>query len=97
MWPLSGNSLYLICTPCENIEEKDFGFKLAERGIIGAYEVFGPAAHTAQFTSWLKKHQRCGGKGNPDHFSLGHRFARNEDQPGAKKPQMHANGSPPSA
>lgn len=86
----SGNSLYLICDACQRVEEKDFGFKLAERGIIGAYEVFGPGAHTAQLTSWLKKHARCAGKGNPDHFILGHLQPRNSDQP---KPHLSANGS----
>lgn len=77
----SGNSLYLVCDPCSGTNEKDFGFKLCERGIIGAYEVFGPAKATSQLAAWLKKHQRCGSKGKPDHFKLAHLHAPNHDQP----------------
>jgi len=77
----SGNSLYLVCDPCSGTNEKDFGFKICERGIIGAYEVFGPAKASGQLAIWLKKHQRCGAKGSPDHFKLAHLHQPNHDQP----------------
>lgn len=78
---MSGNSLYLICEPCSKANTKDFGFKLAERGIIGAYEVFGPAKATSNFSNWLKNHRHCAGKTHPDHFKLGHLNQPNADQP----------------
>ena len=86
----SGNSIYLICAPCSAENEEDFGFKMAERGIIGSYQVFGPAKHTEMLATWLKKHARCGVKGNPDHFHLGHLDSPNHDQP---KPREAVNGA----
>lgn len=77
----SGNSIYLVCSPCSNANEKDFGFKLAERGIIGAYQVFGPKIASAQLGIWLSKHRLCGQKNQPDHFKLAHLHQPNEDQP----------------
>lgn len=78
---MSGNFMFIVCEPCSKANEPDFGFKFAERGVIGCYEPFGPAKQTAQFATWLKKHQKCGGKGKPDHFLLAHAGERNWDQP----------------
>jgi hypothetical protein len=83
---LSGNSLYLVCAPCSESNQKDYGFKLAERGIIGAYQVFGPKIHTEQFSQWLSKHRLCAGKTHPDHFKLAHLIAPDSDQP--KRPML---------
>lgn len=73
--------MYLVCAPCMKENAEDFGFRLADRGIMGAYEVFGPSASAKQFGNWLKKHARCGGKGNPDHFSTALYEPPNHDQP----------------
>lgn len=81
---MSGNAMFLICEPCSKANEADFGFKLAGRNLLGAYQPFGPAQATRQFTAWLRKHAKCGGKGNPDHFKLGMSAERNYDQPQPK-------------
>lgn len=75
------NRLYLMCAPCMEENTEDFGFRLADRGVIGAYEVFGPSASAKNLTQWLKKHQKCGGKGNPDHFNCALLNPKNHDQP----------------
>lgn len=71
-----GNILFLVCQPCSESGEKDFGIKLAERSRVGFYE---PTTPEAQFTVWLQKHGRCGKK-NVDHFKLGYLRPQNEDQ-----------------
>ena len=81
----AGNILFLVCRPCEQAKEHDFGFKLATRGILGAYDVFGPGIATKNLQAWLRKHSACSGKGKPDHFALAHAFQPNADQP---KPKM---------
>jgi hypothetical protein len=82
---MSGNFLLLVCAPCGEAKEYDFGFKLAKRGLIGAYDVFGPALATKNLQAWLRKHAGCAGKGHPDHFVLAHIYQRDHDQP---KPKM---------
>lgn len=72
-----GNILFLVCKPCEEAKEADFGVKLAGRTQIGWYEHLVP---TKQFDAWLNKHRRCGGRGKPDHFVLAHSFTPNHDQ-----------------
>ena len=74
---MSGNALYLVCQPCEQANQDDFGVKLAQRSTIGWYEHEVPPK---QFDAWLAKHKRCGGRGNPDHFILAHVQPRNHDQ-----------------
>ena len=71
------------------MKQQDFGFKLAKRGIIGHYDVFGPALATKNLQAWLSKHSGCAGKGHPDHFVLAHMHERNADQPQkALKPSL---------
>jgi hypothetical protein len=72
-----GNILFMICQPCEQANQPDFGVKLAERSRIGFYE---PLVPPKEFAKWLMKHARCGGRTNPDHFQLAHLFERNSDQ-----------------
>lgn len=70
-----------MCVPCMDENAQDFGFRLADRPLIGGYEPFGPSAQTKNLKEWLKKHAKCGGKGNPDHFNLALLNPRNHDQP----------------
>lgn len=72
-----GNALFLICQPCQETDEPDYGVKLAARTERSwyAHEVPGK-----QLDQWLEKHRHCAGRGKPDHFVLGHRFNRNHDQ-----------------
>ena len=72
-----GNLLFLVCQPCEQENEADFGIKLAERSKIGWYEHKAP---TKAFDAWLSKHRKCGGRAGPDHFILAHLHAKNHDQ-----------------
>ena len=72
---MSGNALFLVCKPCEEADELDFGVRLAERTQIGWYEHRVPGK---QLDAWLAKHRKCGG--SPDHFVLGHLHAPNGDQ-----------------
>ena len=80
-----GNSLFLVCSACEKAKQYDFGFKLAKRELLGAYDVFGPGIATKNLQAWLRKHAACAGKGRPDHFQLAHLNQPNADQP---KPKM---------
>src|SRR5690242_18939794 len=89
----TGKASDLISDPCQWAAKQDSGFKLAARGIIGRYSVYGPAQHTKEFTAWLGKHSNGGGKGNPDHFLLGHLRPTNNDQPKIQIVQSVANGS----
>jgi hypothetical protein len=73
----NGNSLFLVCVPCEQADEPDYGVLMAERSHIGWYEHRVP---TKQFDAWLAKHRKCGGRNNPDHFALAHLRGRNADQ-----------------
>lgn len=73
----NGNILFLVCKPCEEANEPDFGVKLAGRSQIGWYEHMVP---TKQFDAWLNKHRNCAGRGKPDHFVLAHAQAQNHDQ-----------------
>lgn len=72
-----GNDIYLVCEPCQKANENDFGVKLAGRTQRSWYSHVVPNKH---FDQWLEKHRNCGGRGNPDHFVLAHRFGRNHDQ-----------------
>lgn len=72
-----GNILFLICSPCEQASEQDFGIKLAGRTQRGYYEHMIP---TKQFDTWLMQHRACGGRTGPDHFKLAMRFQPNHDQ-----------------
>lgn len=78
---MTGNLLFLVCTACEKSQAYDYGFKLAKREIIGAYDVFGPGLATKNLQAWLRKHAGCAGKGHPDHFALAHMQQPNWDQP----------------
>jgi hypothetical protein len=72
-----GNVLFVVCTPCEQKHEEDYGVKIAIRSRVGFYEPHTPANEQAK---WFAKHAKCGGRANPDHFQLAHLFARNADQ-----------------
>ena len=72
----NGNSLYLVCQPCEQANEADYGVKMCERTHVSWYEHSVP---TKQFDAWLAKHRKCGGRDNPDHFVLAHLRPRNAD------------------
>ena len=74
---MTGNALVLVCQPCEQADEPDFGVRMAERSEVGWYEHSVP---TKQFDAWLAKHRKCGGRNNPDHFILAHLHGRNADQ-----------------
>lgn len=72
-----GNLMILVCKPCQQAGEKDFGVKLAVRSRIGWYEHLVPSK---QFDNWLAHHAKCGGRTNPDHFGLGYSFGLDHDQ-----------------
>lgn len=72
-----GNILFLVCKPCEMQKNTDFGVKIAGRTQRSYYEHMAPIA---QFDAWLRKHAKCGGRTNPDHFQLGYLSAHNHDQ-----------------
>lgn len=71
-----GNALYLVCRPCQETGEKDFGIRLGARPLTGFYQTEAP---TKQVNSWLWKHRMCGG--DLDHFRLGMLHPDNHDQP----------------
>ena len=73
-----GQIMFLICNSCEQSGEKDFGIKLYGRSRIGWFTALAPQNQVEQ---WLMKHAKCGGRGKPDHFSLGLSFPRDHDQP----------------
>jgi hypothetical protein len=72
-----GNVLFLICSPCEQANEPDFGIKLAARTQRGYYEHQIPAK---QMDAWLMQHRACAGRTSPDHFKLAMRFQPDHDQ-----------------
>ena len=72
-----GNVLFLVCTPCSEANQPDFGVKIAIRSRVGFYEHCVP---DKQFDTWLMKHAKCGGRAQPDHYQLAHQFDRNHDQ-----------------
>jgi len=76
-----GNILFLVCQPCEQAKEKDFGVKLAGRTRIGYYD---PMVPPKQLAAWFMKHAKCGGRTNPDHYVLAHSFPRDHDQTSLK-------------
>lgn len=76
-----GNILFLVCQPCEQAGEADFGVKLAGRTRIGYYDPMVPPKPLA---TWFMKHAKCGGRTNPDHYVLAHMFDRNADQQSLK-------------
>ena len=65
---MSGNALFLVCQPCEQADEPDFGVRMAERSEVGWYEHSVP---TKQFDAWLAKHRKCGGPQQPGPLHLG--------------------------
>ena len=73
----NGNVLFLVCKPCQEKGEADFGVKLAGRTQRGYYAGLVPPK---QFNNWLRQHAKCGGRTNPDHFNLGYLQAQNGDQ-----------------
>jgi hypothetical protein len=78
----SGNTLFLVCGPCCDANEADFGIKLATRNQMDWYQHEVP---TKQFDAWLANHRKCGPRGMPDHFKLAHLYAQNHDQMPAPK------------
>lgn len=72
-----GNVLFLICAPCEQSNQPDFGIKLAARSHRGYYEHQIPSK---QMDAWLMQHRACAGRTEPDHFKLAMRFTPNHDQ-----------------
>lgn len=75
-----GNAIFLVCLPCKEAEEKDFGVRLAERSRIGFYQ---PSVPQNQLAAWLRKHAKCG-RPDTDHFKLGYLLEKNHDQPKRK-------------
>jgi hypothetical protein len=73
----NGNVIFLVCKPCQQTGEKDFGVKLAGRSQRSWYTHMVPSK---QFDNWLHQHARCGGRTNPDHFQLGYLQVQNADQ-----------------
>ena len=72
-----GNILFLICRPCEQAKQPDFGVKLAGRTQRGYYSHLVPSK---QLDNWLMQHRQCGGRTGPDHFQLGYLAPHNHDQ-----------------
>jgi hypothetical protein len=81
----TGNFIFIVCLPCREAKEFDYGFRLAERGLIGYYHVFGPALATKNLEAWVQKHSGCAGKGYPDHFGFAYLNCANSDQPKPKE------------
>ena len=69
--------LFLVCKPCEQAQQSDFGVKIAGRTHRGYYEHMAPSK---QLDAWLMKHRACGGRTSPDHFQLGLLSPANHDQ-----------------
>ena len=74
---MKGNFLFLVCTPCEQAGETEFGFKIAGRTQETCYEHVAPVT---AFDTWLRKHRNCGGRTHPDHFQLGLMMVADHDQ-----------------
>ena len=87
---MSGNTIFLVCQPCEQQNYPDFGVKMCERSTVGWYQHKVP---TKQFDAWLEKHRKCGGRNNPDHFVLAHLKSRNHDQSLESVSTLQVNGS----
>lgn len=71
-----GNIIFLVCKPCCDANEKDYGVKIAERSRIGFFQSRTPED---VLSKWLMKHYRCGGR-DVDHFKLGYLHEHNHDQ-----------------
>ena len=69
--------MVLVCKPCQQTNEPDFGLKLGVRTKLGFYEHFAPSK---EMDKWFGKHRKCGKRGEPDHFSLGYSHGQNHDQ-----------------
>jgi hypothetical protein len=76
-----GNILFLVCKPCEEANQPDFGVKLAARTRIGYYDPMVPPKELAK---WFMKHAKCAGRTSPDHYQLAHMFERDHDQQSLK-------------
>jgi len=88
-----GNTLYLVCWPCHEAEEADFGVKLASRDRIGFYTHDAPSK---TLDAWMSLHRKCGGRNHPDHFRIAHLHNPDHDQPPDVSPiveAMRVNGS----
>ena len=72
-----GNILFIVCQPCQEANEADFGIKVAGRTNIGWYAQEAP---TKVLNAWFGKHRNCAGRGHPDHFVLAHMSERDHDQ-----------------
>jgi hypothetical protein len=72
-----GNYMVLVCKPCQQAGEDDFGLKLAVRTKLGYYEAFAPIKEADK---WYAHHRKCGKRGEPDHFALGYSHGQNHDQ-----------------
>ncbi len=72
-----GNLIFVVCKPCEEKNEPDFGAKLAVRSQRGWYEQMIP---TRQLNAWFEQHRNCGGRGHPDHFVMALGFEKDHDQ-----------------
>lgn len=74
---MDGNALFLVCVPCSDSNQKDYGVRLGERSRVGYYESSVP---NKQLDNWFMKHAKCGGRANPDHFKLAMLLNPNHDQ-----------------
>ena len=72
-----GNIMFVVCLPCQQAHEKDFGLKLAGRTRRSWYGLLAPVK---TIEGWFQKHSKCGGRTGPDHFALAHSYERNYDQ-----------------
>ena len=73
---MNGNNIWIVCKPCSDANEKDFGVCLAQRPSNGFYEHL---SSTPNLDKWLWNHRNCGGKIDPDHFKLGYGKQQNHD------------------
>lgn len=73
----NGNVIFLVCKPCQQAGEEDFGVKICGRTQRSYYAAMVP---NKQLDNWLRQHSKCGGRTNPDHFHLGYLQAQNADQ-----------------
>lgn len=69
--------MYVVCIPCYDAQEKDHGAMIGGRTRIGYYESQIP---NKQLDSWFMKHSKCGGRANPDHFTIAYLEPKNHDQ-----------------
>jgi hypothetical protein len=73
----NGNVLFLVCKPCQEAGESDFGVKIAGRTQRGYYGALVPPN---QLNNWFSQHSKCAGRTHPDHFNLGYLQPQNADQ-----------------